>query len=85
MNVRYSPDVDALYIKLSDAKIKDSDEDEEGNILDYDEEGNIVGLEILNASEMSGKKFTEYRKHLGWSQEELGKIYSRGNPTLQMG
>jgi uncharacterized protein YuzE len=51
MKIEYSKDVDALYIKLREAKITDSIDIEEGVTVDIDEKGHIVGLEILDASE----------------------------------
>ena len=51
MKIEYSKDVDALYIKLREAKITDSRDIEEGVTVDLDENGHIVGLEILDASE----------------------------------
>lgn len=51
MKIEYSKDVDALYIKLREAKITDSKDIEEGVTVDIDENGHIVGLEILDASE----------------------------------
>ena len=50
MKVKYDKEVDILYIHLSDQKIKESDEDKPGIILDYDDSGNIIGIEVLNAS-----------------------------------
>lgn len=50
MVIRYAKDVDVIYIKLTDAKVAESDEDKPGIILDYDESGEIVGIEVLNAS-----------------------------------
>ncbi|OHB39699.1 MAG: hypothetical protein A2545_01200 [Planctomycetes bacterium RIFOXYD2_FULL_41_16] len=51
MKIEYSKDIDALYIKLREAKITDSRDIEEGVTVDLDENGHIVGLEILDASE----------------------------------
>jgi len=51
MKIEYSKNVDALYIKLREAKITDSVDIEEGVTVDVDENGHIVGLEILDASE----------------------------------
>ena len=51
MKIEYSKDIDALYIKLSEAKIEDSMDIEEGVTIDLDEGGHIVGIEILDASE----------------------------------
>lgn len=51
MKIEYSREVDALYIKLRDAKIADSIDIEEGVTVDLDEGRHIVGIEILDASE----------------------------------
>lgn len=50
MKVKYDKEVDVLYISFSKNKIKESDEDKPGIILDYDKQGSIVGIEILDAS-----------------------------------
>jgi uncharacterized protein YuzE len=51
MKIEYSKSVDALYIRLREAKIADSRDIEEGVTVDIDEKGHIVGIEILDASE----------------------------------
>jgi uncharacterized protein YuzE len=51
MKIEYSKEVDALYIRLREARIEDSMDIEEGVTVDLDEKGHIVGLEILDASE----------------------------------
>jgi uncharacterized protein YuzE len=51
MKIRYSPDVDAIYITLKEADVSESDEISNDVIADYDENGNIVGIEILWVSE----------------------------------
>lgn len=51
MKIEYSKNVDALYIRLREARITDSIDIEEGVTVDIDENGHIVGLEILDASE----------------------------------
>ncbi len=55
MVIRYNKEVDAIYIRFSDAKVAESDEEKPGIILDYDESGNIIGIEILNASEKTNQ------------------------------
>ena len=61
MKVTYDPEVDVLRIVLSNAAIKESDEEKPGVILDYDKDGNVVGLEILNAStRMENPRSLEY-------------------------
>jgi uncharacterized protein YuzE len=51
MKIEFSKNVDALYIRLREARISDSMDIEEGVTVDLDENGHIVGIEILDASE----------------------------------
>jgi len=51
VKIEYSKDIDALYIKIREAKVADSVDIEEGVTVDLDEKGHIVGVEILDASE----------------------------------
>ena len=44
---------DALYVKLDDSKIVESEEVSPGVILDYNEKQQVVGLEMLNLSSRS--------------------------------
>ncbi|HBY58140.1 MAG TPA: hypothetical protein DEG96_09870 [Candidatus Atribacteria bacterium] len=50
MRIRYDEEADALYIKLQEAEYYESDEIQEGFILDYDADGSIIAIEILEAS-----------------------------------
>ena len=50
MKVRYDPEGDAMYIRLIDGPVHDTDEVEEGIIVDYDSEGNAMSVEILDAA-----------------------------------
>ena len=50
MKIKYDKEVDIIYIQFSEEKIKESDEDKPGVIIDYDEKGNVVAIELLNAS-----------------------------------
>lgn len=50
MKFNYDPAVDALYVRLNDKKIIESEEIKPGIVLDYDEFGNVAGIEVLNAS-----------------------------------
>lgn len=52
IRVKYDTQVDILRIRLNDRPIEESEQVEPGMIVDYDEAGNIVGLEILDASEV---------------------------------
>ena len=45
--VRYDKTGDALYIRLKEGRVIDSDEIAPGIIIDYNEKGEIIGIEIL--------------------------------------
>lgn len=45
-NITYDPEVQILMIRLSKAKVVDSDS-KENCIFDYDAKGNIVNIEVL--------------------------------------
>ena len=55
MKIKYDRQTDIIYIRFSDAKIIESDENKSGIIFDYDIIGNIVGIEVLNASSKMGQ------------------------------
>jgi len=48
MKLGYHPDMDALYIDLSNRRSVESREISEGITLDYDESGFVVGTDIDN-------------------------------------
>ena len=48
--IRYDAYADVLYVKIREGKVAESDEVENGIILDYDINGNIIGIEILDFS-----------------------------------
>jgi uncharacterized protein YuzE len=50
MKIEYDPEVDALYVRLTDSKIIESEQVQPGIILDFDAAGKVVGVEVLNAS-----------------------------------
>ncbi len=52
MKIEYDKEVDALYIRLVETKIARTDEFTEGINFDFDEKGRLVGIEILNATEI---------------------------------
>lgn len=54
MKISYDPKADALYIRLKESKIEESDEIAAGMIVDYDSEQKPVGIEILDASQLFG-------------------------------
>ncbi len=55
MKVHFDQKTDALYFRLDDSKIIESEEVKPGVILDFNEQNQVVGVEILNA----GKRVPE--------------------------
>jgi len=48
MRMTWDKEADALYIRLDDAKIVESEEVSDGIVLDFDASGRAVGLEMLD-------------------------------------
>ncbi len=46
-HVKYDKSVDALYIRLRDGRIVESDEVAPGIIVDFNESNEVIGIEIL--------------------------------------
>jgi uncharacterized protein YuzE len=51
MRMHYSQDADAIYIRLKENDIYNTDEVTEDIIMDFDNKGNVIGIEILSVSE----------------------------------
>ncbi len=51
MKLRIDKDADALYLRLDDAKIIESERVAPGVIVDFDSKNRVVGLEVLNVSQ----------------------------------
>jgi len=47
MRVKVDMESDALYFRLCEEPVEESEEVASGIILDYDRAGNVVGIEIL--------------------------------------
>lgn len=50
MKLRLDSKADALYLRLDESAIVDSDEVQPGVILDFNADENVVGVEILELS-----------------------------------
>jgi uncharacterized protein YuzE len=50
MKLHVDQKADALYLRLGESKIVESEEVPPGVVLDYDEQNQVVGVEILNVS-----------------------------------
>lgn len=55
MKLKVVQENDAIYFRLDDSKIIESEEVEKGVILDFNKQGNMVGIEILGLSQRSSK------------------------------
>lgn len=53
MKLTVRKDNDALYLRLDDTAIVESEEVSDGIILDYNAEGKVVGIEVLYVSQRS--------------------------------
>ena len=51
MKISYDKQTDSLYIHLADRPSVDSDEVQNGVVLDYDKAGALVGIDVQHASE----------------------------------
>ncbi|MEM3574598.1 MAG: DUF2283 domain-containing protein [Candidatus Bathyarchaeia archaeon] len=49
--ISYDHESDTLYVRVREGRVAESDEVDDGIIVDYDEGGNIVGIEVLGFSE----------------------------------
>ena len=50
--IKYDAQSDTLVIRFADTAIEESDELEDGLIVDYDANGNVVGVELMDASKV---------------------------------
>jgi len=50
MRLRIDRESDALYLRLDEVEIIESEEVEPGVILDFDKDGRVVGIEMLRLS-----------------------------------
>ena len=51
MRLNVDRDSDALYFRLDESAVVESEEVQPGVILDFNEKGQVVGVEILNLSD----------------------------------
>jgi len=55
MRLHVDKEADALYLRLDDSKIIESEEVSPGVVLDFNEHNQVVGIEILNLSQRTPK------------------------------
>ncbi|MDD5190117.1 MAG: DUF2283 domain-containing protein [Dehalococcoidales bacterium] len=51
MKVKFDNANDAVYFRLDESKIVESEEVQQGVILDFNQDGRVVGVEILGIKE----------------------------------
>jgi uncharacterized protein YuzE len=56
MKLNYDSQADALYLRLDDSKILESEEVAPGIILDFNEKNQVVGVEMLSLSKRTGSR-----------------------------
>ena len=56
MRIKVDRDSDALYFRLDESRIVESEEIRPGVILDYDKDGRVVGVEFLGVSMRATKE-----------------------------
>ncbi|PIV87826.1 MAG: hypothetical protein COW48_09285 [Hydrogenophilales bacterium CG17_big_fil_post_rev_8_21_14_2_50_63_12] len=55
MKLKVDEQADALYLRLDDSEIVESEEVSPGVVLDFNADNQVVGIEILNLSQRSNK------------------------------
>jgi uncharacterized protein YuzE len=56
MRIRVDKETDALYFRLDESRIVESEEIQPGVILDYDENDQVVGVEFLGISSRASEE-----------------------------
>mgnify|MGYP001598577667 CR=1 FL=1 len=62
MKIHYDPKADALYLRLDESRIVESEEVRPGVVLDYDKDDQVVGIEMLGlrARGISAERLSEW-------------------------
>jgi len=50
VKLHFDPEADALYLRLDDSAIVESEEVQPGVVLDFNADNQVVGVEILNVA-----------------------------------
>jgi uncharacterized protein YuzE len=66
--VKYDPGADAIYVRLKEDEVAESEEVEGGIVVDYNKRGEVVGVEILGFSKRKA---------------DLGELIVKGLPILK--
>ena len=83
MKLHIDQEADALYLRLDDSAIVESEEVAPGVVLDYNEANQIVGIEMHLRSLRAGAHFTLPLKTLTQSESLHPRIRNCMNPRPQ--
>jgi uncharacterized protein YuzE len=75
MKLHLDPEADALYLRIDDSKIVESDEVSPGIILDFNSDREVVGIEMLNLSSRS--------REIRWNSLQFESSIPPHKPTPQ--
>jgi len=56
MRIKIDKEADALYFRLDESRIVESEEVQPGVVLDYDDDNRVVGVEFLGVSTRASKE-----------------------------
>jgi uncharacterized protein YuzE len=56
MRIKIDKESDALYFRLDESRIVESEEIRPGGILDYDDDNRVIGVEFLGISKRATKE-----------------------------
>jgi uncharacterized protein YuzE len=79
MKLRIDRETDALYLRLHDTKVVESEQIAPGVIVDFDSRNRAVGIEILNVSRRAPKEATQKSSSLSESVVVREKNKHYGN------
>ena len=81
MRLHVDKEADALYLRLDDSKIIESEEVSPGVIVDYNRKNAVVGVEVLYLSKRAPKSGA--RKHS--DADETGALVLHDKPAKKYG
>lgn len=64
MRIHYDEKVDALYLRLDNSKVVESDEVKPGIVLDFNAKNQVVGIEVLDFKRRVSKADLKHLKVL---------------------
>ena len=82
MKLKIDQEADALYLRLTDGKIIESEQVAPGVIVDFDQRSRVVGVEVLTLS----KRVVRSRSHkLAGIPSSTAPILAREKPSRKYG